>query len=255
MLIPIALCDLLLMREGSSKHPARALTAFAVVVAIASVLLSGSRGGLVSLAAEIILLAIILWRREPSATRPWFAAAGLAGMAAVVVLFLWLDPGQISKRLGTIADVSRAPDATLGERRALARDALRIFREHLWLGTGLGSFATVYPRYRSFPSDLEWDHTHNDYAEALAETGIAGAVAILSALSLFVLLAFRNLHERLASSAGWICLGAVIGCCGLLVHGLADFNFHIPANAAWFSFLAGVAISSAGARRNRWGSG
>jgi hypothetical protein len=31
----------------------------------------------------------------------------------------------------------------------------------------------------------------------------------------------------------------------LLVHGLADFNLHIPANAAWFSFLAGLATSPA----------
>ena len=44
----------------------------------------------------------------------------------------------------------------------------------------------MYPPYRSFSSDLEWDHAHNDYAEALAETGIAGAVVILSALGLFV---------------------------------------------------------------------
>jgi O-antigen ligase len=245
MLIPIVLCYLLFLWTGRGSHPGRALAAFAVVVAVASLLLSGSRGGLLSLVAEIILLTLLIAPRSLGFSRRGLAVAGLAGMAAVALLFLWLDPGQISTRLGSITGVARAPDATLGERRALARDSLRIFRDHPWLGTGLGSFATVYPPYRSFSSDLEWDHAHNDYAEALAETGIAGAVVILSALGLFVFLAFRNLDERLASSAGWIALGAALGCCGLLVHGLADFNLHIPANAAWFSFLAGLATSPA----------
>ena len=249
MLIPIALCYLLFLWTGRGSHPGRALAAFAVVVAVASLLLSGSRGGLLSLAAELLLLTLILWRRRPGARRSRLAAAGLLGMVAVALLFLWMDSGQISKRLGTIADVTRAPDATLGERRMLAHDSLRIFHDHPWLGTGLGSFATVYPRYRSFASDLEWDHAHNDYAEALAETGIAGAVVILSALGLFVILAFRNLNERLEHGSDWIGLGAAIGCCGLMVHGLADFNLHIPANAAWFSLLIGLAVSPARLRR------
>jgi O-antigen ligase len=241
MLIPIAICDLLSRRTGPGNR--RILTAFAVVVAVASLLLSGSRGGLIAFASEVGLVTLILWRRQPSARRPWFAAAGLAAVAIVAVLFLWLDPGQISKRIGSIADVSRTPEATLGERRALARDSLGIFRDRPGLGTGLGSFATVYPRYRSFPSDLEWDHAHNDYAEVLAETGVVGAAVILTALGLFLVLAFRNLNERLEYVAGWIGLGAAIGCCGLLVHSLADFNLHIPANAAWFGLLAGLAIT------------
>ena len=31
-----------------------------------------------------------------------------------------------------------------------------------------------------------------------------------------------------------------IGMLAMLVHAWADFNFHIPANAIYFSFLAGV---------------
>ena len=37
---------------------------------------------------------------------------------------------------------------------------------------------------------------------------------------------------------------AAIGCCGFLVHSFADFNFHIPANAAWFVVCAAIATSS-----------
>ena len=41
-------------------------------------------------------------------------------------------------------------------------------------------------------------------------------------------------------------LGAAIGCCGLLIHSFVDFNLHIPANAAWFAFCAGLASLSGG---------
>jgi O-antigen ligase len=243
ILIPISL-GYLGSLWAKPTHHGRALAGFAVVVAVVSVLLSGSRGGLVGLGSELLLLTLLLCRR-PGGRRVSLAVTGLVGIALTALLFFWLDPGQIAKRLGSIAEVSRAPEATLGERSALVRDSLRILRDHPWLGTGLGSFATVYPRYRSFPSDLEWDHAHNDFAEALVESGIAGAVLILSAVGLFIFLAFRQLDHRLVFSAGWISLGAAIGCCGLLVHGLADFNLHIPANAAWFSFALGLAVGPA----------
>jgi len=38
-------------------------------------------------------------------------------------------------------------------------------------------------------------------------------------------------------------LAALIGCSGILIHSLCDFNLQIPANAALFSVLAGVAVS------------
>jgi hypothetical protein len=34
--------------------------------------------------------------------------------------------------------------------------------------------------------------------------------------------------------------GAGLGMLAMLLHGLFDFNFHIPANAIYFSFLAGI---------------
>jgi hypothetical protein len=35
-------------------------------------------------------------------------------------------------------------------------------------------------------------------------------------------------------------VGAGLGTLALILHGAFDFNFHIPANAIYFSFLAGV---------------
>jgi O-antigen ligase len=142
-----------------------------------------------------------------------------------------------------MASLSTSSEVSLGERLRAAKDSLHILEDYPWLGTGLGTFDVVYPQYRSFPSDLRWDHAHNDYAEALAETGLLGGCLILSALFLGFRSGFRGLRDRLSHGTGWIQTGAAIGCCGLLVHALADFNFHIPANALWFAISLGIATS------------
>ncbi len=48
------------------------------------------------------------------------------------------------------------------------------------------------------------------------------------------------LRARLSRSLGYLQLGAGIAMLAMAAHGLFDFNFHIPANALYFSFLAGV---------------
>jgi O-antigen ligase len=271
MLIPLAAVYVF---SRPPRHPARLLLGFAVCVAVASVLLSGSRGGLIALGAEVLILAAILVRRVPGGgfcrgracpTLSWMqpsaagygkpypylgipgrrlAAAGALGMVVAVSLFLWMDRGDILKRFSDTASLTCTPEATFGERRLVALDTLRMFRHRPITGAGLGSFETAYPPYRSFPSDFEWDHAHNDYAEALAETGLVGLALILVSLVLFLGLAFSNLGERLRHESGWMQLGAALGCSGLLVHSLVDFNLHIPANAAWFAFCAGLASSA-----------
>jgi len=129
----------------------------------------------------------------------------------------------------------------MGDRLIVARDTLHILKDYPWLGTGLGSFEVAFTRYQTLPTDLIWGHAHNDYVEALAEGGVIGAFAILAALILFFRMAFARLTDRLRHEAGWLQLGAAIGCCGILVHSSVDFNLRLPANAAWFAASAAVA--------------
>ena len=150
----------------------------------------------------------------------------------------------MAKQLGSVAYVDRTWPQWTGDRKKMAGDTLRMWHDHPILGVGLGDSETAYPRCRSDPSDARVDHAHNDDVEAAAETGWVGAILIFCALVLLIRLAFRDWRNPSRSHAGWIPLGAAIGCCGMLVHSLGDFNLHIPANAAWFSALAGIATTS-----------
>ncbi len=243
MLIPFAAMYVL---SRSEDDKGRGLLAFALCVPIGSLLLSASRGGFVSLLVEIAIFAAILWKRGRKSRSS--LVLGILGLAAAALLFFWMAPKSVSKRLGTVANFVNAPEATYGDRMHVALDALDIFRDHPVIGTGLGSFGSVFPEYQTFPTDQLYPYAHNDYAQALAETGAAGALIILAALVLFLRLAFGNLNERLERETGWMRLGAALGVCGLLVHSFVDFNLHIPANAAWFVVLAAMATMGSRAR-------
>jgi O-antigen ligase len=247
MLIPMTAAYAL--SQGRSRLPRPALAA-AVLLPIASLLLSGSRGGLIAFLVEAAVLGSIMVM-VPSAAGGQVGSThrnrrgrGVAAPAGVVLaaaaLFFWINPGGFSTRLWTVARVRQLHQTGMADRVAVVQDSWRILRDHAWLGTGLGSFEAVYPQYQTAPSNLTWIHAHNDYAEALAETGLAGGALIAVALAMFFRLAFRKLRERLEHEWGWAQLGAALACCGLLVHSLADFNLHIPGNAAWFAFCAAV---------------
>jgi O-antigen ligase len=259
MLIPVAVLYIAGQRRRFSLEGS-VLRVSAVTLALASLLLSGSRGGLLAVSAEIAIATIALRQAGARSTQGRrFALTAAITLLAGLMLFAYVDPGWAAKKLRSVASVDKAWAAWASDRKSMALDALHMWRDHPILGVGLGDFETAYPRYQSFPSDDWIDHAHNDYVEAFAETGLVGALLILSALALFLRLAFRDWGHPFRSPASWIRLGAALACCGMLVHSLFDFNLHIPANAAWFAVLAGIATSARASAATQdqisWGDG
>jgi len=108
----------------------------------------------------------------------------------------------------------------------------------------MGTLQEVIPRYETIYDGLIVNHSHNDYAEALAETGAIGGVCYFAFLALLFWNAWKILaadqdERNLAYHAG-----AFVACLGLLVHALVDFNFHIPSNALLFLVQAALATST-----------
>jgi len=102
----------------------------------------------------------------------------------------------------------------------------------------------IYPRYETLYDGLVVDHVHNDYAEALAETGLLGAICGLS----FLWLLFREARTGFEAGQGHFSralhAGAIVALRGLLLHSFVDFNLHIPGNALLFLLQAYIATSS-----------
>ena len=110
------------------------------------------------------------------------------------------------------------------------------------LGSGVGTFPEVYPRFH--PPDILFDgfvnHAHNDYLEGFMEAGLAGIVLALALLGFYIFQWKRIWQRGNWPSFRLLQAGAGIGLLLLILHSTVDFNLHIPANAIFFAFLAAI---------------
>ncbi len=101
----------------------------------------------------------------------------------------------------------------------------------------------MFPLYETVYDGLVVNHSHNDYAEALAETGILGGLCWLAFLILGLWYSWKNIAQDRDKRYLAYHAGAFVACFGLLVHATVDFNFHIPSNALIFLLQAALATT------------
>ncbi|MGH9578247.1 MAG: O-antigen ligase family protein, partial [Terriglobales bacterium] len=241
MLIPFALVAAL---SRSLPPEKKALMAFAAVIMGGSIFLSRSRGGLLALAVQLLVLVVVYFRRGSS--RGVIAALLAVGVTAGGFV-VWLDRGKMISRLENMPELGM--ESVEGVRRNILRDGLKMAADRPLTGWGLGAFPVVYPQYRSFYTSKFVNQAHNDYLQVLVETGVTGFALVLWGIFALYREAFRKMRRAPAALRSPV-LAAVVGCTGLLVHSFLDFNLHIPANAALFAVLcAAVSTRMAGEPR------
>jgi O-antigen ligase len=235
MLVPIPLV-LALTRLASSKT--RAAAAVAAAVMVGTIFLSGSRGGMIAIVAELVILSALLVKQK----RGLRTAIGIGVfLTIVVVLLVWLGGGELSRRVATLGP-SHA-EISADTRFNISRDGLRMFLKKPVLGWGLGTFPVVYPQFRTFYTNFFVNEAHNDYLQLLVEMGLLGFGTMLWVLLTLYIRAFKKMGNWTGEVSGATALACVLGLSGILVHSAFDFNLQIPANAALFYVLCTVAAS------------
>jgi O-antigen ligase len=172
----------------------------------------------------------------------WFGADQIAQRLAVTRVALG-TPESAVPRSAAVGQPSVEAQAVIvdRERPNVALVAWHMFLKAPLLGHGGGAFRALFPSMRtSSISNKFYDHAHNDFAQMLAEYGLVGAVLIvmmLCALFRAAVGALKTRHEKMAIGMGF---AALFGMSALLLHGIADFNLQIPANALLFTVLGAV---------------
>ena len=233
LVAPFGLALIFSGRTPKGQLPALSLF---TVVPIAALVLSGSRGGITSFLLEVALLTLLLGVRKERGKRLLKAATLLI---VTGVLLVWLGIGSTVQRFEQLF----GSDGPANGRLALSRDAWQIFVHHPWIGTGLGTFETAYPRYASFYDGLRLDHAHNDYFELLASTGLIGGVFGLAFVAVLFWFGYANLRSAQNPGGRAFYGSALAACAGILLHSFVDFNLHLPSNALLFLIYAGLATS------------
>ena len=234
LVIPVALVPLVLGKVRRERWFAVGLLA---LLPLGALFLSASRGGIISLAAELGLLTLLLILRRAGGKH---VLAGAMVLLFAFLLVSWLGAQQILERFSSMQSL----EVTSGKRASMRLDTWHIFREHPWTGTGLGTLQTVFPAYETQYDAKVVNHSHNDYLEALAETGIAGAACCAWFLGALFFGSLRRALLQDKSFAAALHLSGLVACTGFLVHSLVDFNLHIPGNALLFFLMANLATAN-----------
>jgi len=206
-----------------------------------ALILSQSRGGLISCAIALGLQMVLLWKIRSRPTELLQGLGVLALLAAIVGVVL-------APRILTRFSYAQR-DAP--ERFELWQDSARIVRDYPLLGTGLGTYRDVLSNYRpqkdfffvaGIPQPAAINYAHNDYLQLLTECGLVGFGLMAWAL----VVTLRHLFSQFAQHADWevAAMGSSLtaGIVAFLLHSLVDFNMHIPANALMFCLLVSVAL-------------
>jgi putative inorganic carbon (HCO3(-)) transporter len=254
--LPLALSLLVgtaLTGRTENREPrTKALFHFSVLcsgflVLVVALLLSWSRGAWLSAGAAVAMIAVawfwtLIAGRASAGQAQHMCMKGRAlglvwlglTLGSLLVLGGALDrlPLTVRARLRsgieelTTLDVSNAAVtdenfATI-ERLAHWQAALGMWRDHPWLGVGIGNYAAAYPQYALPRWEDPLGHAHNYYLNIAAEMGLMGFVAYV----LFLVAAFRQAWQAALRASHPLARGIAIGVLGLLtaltIHSLSD---------------------------------
>jgi O-antigen ligase len=164
-------------------------------------------------------------------------------MIVLLASLVVLDIAIIGTYFGVqeVADKIAHTSISTEDRDEVAAAALRFWNDFRWLGAGLGSFRSVFPRYNDETTSSAYTHAHNDYLEFLCESGVVG-VALLGLLvaTSFTAAALAQ-HRRRSPLMRGISFGAMMGMVAFLIQAAVEFNFQIPANALTFVLVLALA--------------
>lgn len=224
--------------RGASALPGLAsLTAYfwgaILFVLCAALLASVSRSGIAT-AVFAAFAATLLLPLVPLRRRAWLWRAGAALLICSVVLAT-VGGGRLWGRMtGDGLDPSRL---------LMVRGTWEGIRTYWPFGSGMGTFAGVFPRFQ--PPGLKGfvEYAHSDILQLLMESGLLFLLLAVIAMVLIIRRAVAIGHLLRADPSDRD--AALMASCGLgvlaiFLHSWVEFNLRIPANAVVACFLLGV---------------
>ena len=213
----------------------RTFVLFAGVTMGIGIVLSGSRGGLISVAAAMLFMSLLFIYRK-SLRRKGF-----------VIFFLFLITSVYALHIGVEYTVGKFEtiDKSYEVRSRFTKKTLELFTDYKLVGIGLGNFRYAYPRYQA-PEDKKSfiRHAHNDWAQFLAEAGVIGLCLLLAGIIYYLYRTMTVWKRRKDFFATCLGVAPIAVITAMAIHANTDFNLHIPANFLIFTAVLAIGYSA-----------
>jgi len=207
---------------------------FAFFVCLAAMFLTDSRGGTLASLFAMVIAFILFFRKDLPRSINLLLAAVAA--ASVALLLLQLLGGNVEHRIATEGLEEQG-------RLATYRSTLRMIADYPWFGTGLGTFPSAFPAYRSGDISIwgVWLQAHSTPLELAAELGVPLALTIAAAWIVAIVVLLRGTRRsRRDTVAPLAALGVALAA---LLHTSIDFSMQIPGVAIVVFAIVGVGLA------------
>ena len=235
MALPVCLA-MFLTGLNKSRTIITGLITLLISVAIVFAL---ARGGWISSIFGVAFMGAALFlssKRNPISRKVLLIVAG--GLFLIGVVFLFSTPA-----VEEAVTLKKAPeDANLQQRILVWRHTVQMISDYPLLGSGPGTYATIFTQYQPPGIGGRYYMAHNDYLHFVSETGLP----VLVIMGWLTIVVYRCGLKKLAHPSRLVrasTLGALSGISAILLYSVSDFNLHIPANAVLFSVLAAIAVA------------
>ncbi len=225
--------------SAASRH---LLLALAAVIMAITVVLSLSRGGIISSAIAVAVFALLL------VTDKRYRRFGVVIMVMMVLALTLVGSAGWDTVLGRFDRALTATGAIADQRPQYWRDCVRMAGDFPLFGSGAGTFIDSYARYKTAQTGiLLVNHAHNDYLELLVTLGCCGMMLVAAFLLRLLYINWQVVRRRRNEFARLVWLGSLFGMVALLCHSVTDFNFYIGSNGYYFLMLCAVNSAAANA--------
>lgn len=218
LVLPVLVARIWKLRDSWEPSAVWVVLTGLVGLVLFCLVLSGSKGGFLTLATVVVMATVLV--RMPKR------------MKLILLLLLVVCAGALAVRYGP--KIFSYGLSTSSARIDYWRAGVRIFAGHPWLGTGPGTFGTVYPQYKLYTSE-DPRLTHNNFLEALSDSGIFGFAAYAGLWLVPLTVTIRRLRQ----SDDLMMIGLTLSLAAWVVHGLVDFDQYIPSLALLAFFFLG----------------
>jgi O-antigen ligase len=251
-----------LIAGGAARRERMLLYLTATIPLWVALVLSNSRGGILSMLCQLLLLALmfsavrnrkkteanesdaISWLSRLGASTVFRVALGVFLVVATLIGVVWVGGEPTVSRFETMSNeiAVEAQESSTGVRRKEIWGATwKMIKDHPLAGVGLGGYWTAIPQYHNASGKMTPQQAHNDYLELLASGGVI--CILLCGWFVFLLINFARARLRSVDSfRRAACLGALTGLFGISIHSLVDFGLHIPINAIICLMLVAIAV-------------
>lgn len=233
------------------------LLAFLGILSVTALILTGSRGGIIS-SFGVFAFIVFFARRNPGRIRRGNSRSGIVrdslfslrrlGVFAVVSVVLilaifYIGQDRVITRFEQLPSQVEVIESNPSFRRIdVYKATWEMIKENPVFGVGFGGFRYAVSQYVDISGNIIPEQAHNDYLEFAASGGIIATLIGLWALIILIVRVNRGFQDRTHALSTAARIAAISGLVGVSIHSLFDFSLQNFANLLFLSGLIALAV-------------